>query len=125
LLSFPTRRSSDLDDVFPADYFVLGSPPGKLAGRTTNVRCHIRFDLSDTGTVLRPTRLLRELSLVFCLNSLQETGSVLSAADHFLEFRCPSLCENRACGVGDKVHRCARFADNHSSRERLVSDGAF
>ena len=64
--------------------------------------------------------LLSEFSLVFCLNRLEETGSILPSADHLLELRRPALGEDRAGRVGDEVHRRPRFTDHVAGSQRLI-----
>jgi hypothetical protein len=78
---------------------------------------------SGAGITLRPsTTLLGEFPLVFCLNGLEESGSVLLATDHLLEFGRPALGKDRARRVGDEVHRVT--ANHRSGSERLGRDRA-
>src|SRR5512146_816837 len=82
-----SRRSTLLKEIHRED---VGT-----AERLSGVTVDVTDDL--VGTEFARLLLLSEFSLVFCLDSLQESGSILFAADHLLQFRCPALGEDRAC----------------------------
>src|SRR5258706_16453588 len=81
----------------------------------SDVNVDFTVDLEGAGIVPRPLLLLRQFSLVFGLDGFQESSSVLLAADHFLEFRCPALGEDSTGRVSNEVHRRASLADHGPS----------
>src|SRR5512144_2442155 len=66
----------------------------EAAGRLSDVTVEVTVDLVGAG-ITYPL-LLSKFSLVLGLDGLQESGSVLFAADHLLKLRCPALGEDRA-----------------------------
>src|SRR5512143_2106727 len=97
---------------------------GRAAGRLSTVIISRRSGRRRHHTLRPSPLLLREFPLVFCLNGLEESGSVLLAADHLLELRRPALGEDGARRVGDEVHRAAVRTHHRSGSERLVRNRA-